>query len=165
MTEQVEQWIHTKFCVKLEKFLLETVWMIQKTTAMGNSWLAASSWQCACSYTTSHTEFFGKTSNHPGDSAPLQPRFGALRLLAFPKTKNHLWKGRDFRPSMRFRKIWWGSWWQLGELCEVPRCLLWRRLRHHCPMYNVLDIYIYIIIYIILCKKETKETQLGIILS
>ena len=32
-------------------------------------------------------EFFGETSNYPGDSVPLQPRFGALRLLAFPKTK------------------------------------------------------------------------------
>ena len=30
---------------------------------------------------------WGKSSNHPGDSNPLQPRFGALRLLAFPKTK------------------------------------------------------------------------------
>ena len=28
---------------------------------------------------------FGKTSNHPGDSAPLQPRFGTLLFLAFPK--------------------------------------------------------------------------------
>ena len=32
-------------------------------------------------------EFFGKTSNHPGDSAPLQPRFGALQLLALLKKK------------------------------------------------------------------------------
>ena len=31
--------------------------------------------------------FFGKTSNHPDDSAPLQPRFGALQVLVFPKTK------------------------------------------------------------------------------
>ena len=31
--------------------------------------------------------FFGETSNLPGDSASLQPRFGALWLLAFPKTK------------------------------------------------------------------------------
>ena len=23
---------------------------------------------------------------------------------------------------MRFRKMQWGSWWQLEELCEVPRC-------------------------------------------
>ena len=53
----------------------------------------------------SHAEFFGETSNHPGDSAPVQPRFGTLGLLAFPKTKI-TWKGRDFRPLMRFWKIW-----------------------------------------------------------
>ena len=53
---------------------------------MGNWWLTALSWQGACSCIGSHT-VFGETSNHPGDSAPLQPRFGALWLLAFPKTK------------------------------------------------------------------------------
>ena len=31
--------------------------------------------------------FFGKESHHPGLSAPLQPRFGSLRHLAFPKAK------------------------------------------------------------------------------
>jgi hypothetical protein len=30
---------------------------------------------------------FGKASHHPALSAPLQPRFGSLRLLAFPKAK------------------------------------------------------------------------------
>ena len=35
----------------------------------------------------SPAEFSGETSNHPVDSAALQPRFGALWLLAFPKTK------------------------------------------------------------------------------
>ena len=30
---------------------------------------------------------FGETSNHQCDSAPLQPRFGTLRILAFPKPK------------------------------------------------------------------------------
>ena len=55
---------------------------------MDNWWLAASSWlQCTCSRITSHAEFFGETANHPGDSAPLEPRFGTLQLLAFPKTK------------------------------------------------------------------------------
>ena len=61
--------------------------MIQKATAMAIWGLAASSPQCACSCITSRAEIFGKTSNHPGDSVPLQLRFGALRLLAFPKTK------------------------------------------------------------------------------
>ena len=32
-------------------------------------------------------QFFGETPNHPGDLVPLQPIFGALWLLAFPKTK------------------------------------------------------------------------------
>ena len=61
--------------------------MIQKSAATSNWWLAASSWQHAHSCIMSHEEFFSKISNHPGDSGPLQPRFGTLRFLAFPKTK------------------------------------------------------------------------------
>ena len=49
-------------------------------------WLAASSWQWTHSYIPSHADFW-ETSNHPGDSAPLQLKFGALWLLAFPKIK------------------------------------------------------------------------------
>jgi len=30
---------------------------------------------------------YGKASHHPGLSAPLQSRFGSLRLLTFPKAK------------------------------------------------------------------------------
>ena len=93
MTERVEQRIHIKFCIKLEHSSTETIWMTQKAAAMGNWWLAASSWQCACSCITS-------LADHPGDSAPLHPRFGTLWLLAFPKSKitfereeisDHLW--------------------------------------------------------------------------
>ena len=133
MTERVEQWICIEFCIKFEHSSAETIWMIQKAAAMDNWWLAASSKQCACSCITSHAEFFGKISNHSGDSVPLQLTFGALRLLAFPKTKI-TFEREDFRPSMGLRKIWQGNWWWLGELYEVPRCLLWR---YHCPMYNV----------------------------
>ena len=35
----------------------------------------------------SHEESFHETANHPGGSAPLQPRFGTSQLLAFLKTK------------------------------------------------------------------------------
>ena len=87
MTEWVEQWICIKFCVKLEHSSSETIQMIEKAAAMGNWWLAASSGQLACICIMSCTEFFGETSNQTGDSAPLQPRFRALWLLAFPKTK------------------------------------------------------------------------------
>ena len=87
MTEWVEQWIYIKFCLKLEHSSLKTIWKTQKAAAMGNWWLAASSPQHVHSCITSRAEFFGETSNHPGDSAPLQRRFGALGLLAFTKTK------------------------------------------------------------------------------
>ena len=87
MTERVEQWMCSKFCVKVEHSSMKTIWMIQKASAMGNWWLAASSQQCVCSCIMSPAEFFSKTSNYPGDLAPLQPRFGTLRLLDFPNTK------------------------------------------------------------------------------
>ena len=55
---------------------------------MGNWWWAASSDNTpAPASHLMHSFFFCKTSNHPGDSAPLQPRFRALWLLAFLKTK------------------------------------------------------------------------------
>ena len=61
--------------------------MIQKAAAMGNWWLAASSWQYTYSHISSLAEFFGEISCHPSDSTLLLPRFHTLWLLAFPKTK------------------------------------------------------------------------------
>ena len=60
--------------------------MTQKPTAMGNWWLAASSQQHT-HYASRLVQFFGETSNHPVDSALLQPTFGALWFLVFPQTK------------------------------------------------------------------------------
>ena len=48
---------------------------------------SASSRQCACPFYSSPAGFFGTSSNHPGLSAPKQPRFGSLQLLTFPKYK------------------------------------------------------------------------------
>ena len=86
MTERVEQRICIKFWVKLEHFSIETIHMVQKAAAMGNWWVAASSQQHTRSWITSHADFFLWNIKSPNDSAPLQPRFGTLRLLAFPKT-------------------------------------------------------------------------------
>ena len=49
--------------------------------------MAGSSWQHAHTCITSHAAVFGETSNHLDILAPLQLRFGTLRLLAFPETK------------------------------------------------------------------------------
>ena len=87
MTEWVKQQFCIKFCIKLEHSSTETIRMIQKAAAMDNWWWAASSQQCARSCITCHAKFFGKTSNHPGKSAPLQPRLGTLQFFALPKTE------------------------------------------------------------------------------
>ena len=111
MSEWVEQRVYMKLCIMLEHSSVETIQMIQKASAMCNWWLAASSQQCAHSCITSCAEF-GKTSNHPDDSALLQPRYGALWLQASPKTKI-TFERKEISLLMRFRKIQWGSWWQL----------------------------------------------------
>ena len=53
--------------------------------------MATGDWQLHLDNVPAHAshllQFFGETSNHPGDSATRYPRFGALRLLVFPKTK------------------------------------------------------------------------------
>ena len=95
MTEWIEQQIYIKFCIKLELFFAETIW-IQMATGMDKWWFTASSQKHVHSCITSGAEFFEEMSNHPGDSVPLWPRFGVLRLWLFPKLTS-LWKGRDFR--------------------------------------------------------------------
>ena len=100
MTEQIEPWIYIKLCIKLGHSSGETIQMIQKATAMGN-------WSCI----TSRAEFFGKTSNDPGDSASIQPRFGALWLWTFPKTKLTFEREDISDCQWELRKILWGSWW------------------------------------------------------
>ena len=133
MTEWVEQRICIKFCIKPEHSSTETIRMLQKATAMGNWWLAASSRQHACSCIMSGAEIFHETSNHPGDSAPLQSRFGTLWLLAFPKIKitfereeisDHQWDSRKYD----------GADWQN---CVKSQGTYQRGLRCHCPMYKV----------------------------
>ena len=120
MTEQIEQQIWTKFCVKLEHSSMETIQMIQKATAMGNWWLAASSQQCSCSCITSCAEFFGKTSNHPGSSVLLQPIFCALWLLLFPKLKSPL-KGKRFHTVDEIKENTMGQLMATGRTVWGPK--------------------------------------------
>ena len=88
MTKWVEQQICIKFFIKLECSSVETIWMIQKSAAMGNLWLAASSSQCAAHASSLIHSFLAKHQiTQVTQHCPLQPRFGALRFLAFPKTE------------------------------------------------------------------------------
>ena len=89
MTEQVEQRLCIKFCVKLECSSMETI--CNESEDCGYGQLVIGSLVIDQDNAPTHAshllQFFRETSNHPSDSAPLQPTFGALRLLAFPKTK------------------------------------------------------------------------------
>ena len=75
---------------------METIQMIQEGTAMGNWWLAASSWLRAHSCVTSRAECFGETSNHTGDSAPHNHNLASCNFWLFPKLKSPL-KGKRFQ--------------------------------------------------------------------
>ena len=129
MTEWAEQQICIKFCVKLEHSSVENIQIIQKAAAMGNWWLAASSQYPA--HASCLLQFFYKTLNHPGESTPLQPRFGALWLLLFPKLSSPL-KGKRFRPLLRFRKILQGNWWRFPTKDFAECFKQWKRSWENC---------------------------------
>ena len=99
MTEWVEQQICIQFCIELEHSSVETIYMIQKAIATGD-WQLQYDNMLTCE---SHLmqSFLVKHQITQMTQPPLQPRFGALQLLAFPKTKitfareeisDHWWK-------------------------------------------------------------------------
>ena len=120
MTEWVEQWICSKVCIKLEHSSKETIWMIQKDVAMGNWWLAASSWQCACSCITSGAVFWQNTIIIQVTQRPLQPRCGTLWFLAFPKTKI-TFKGKRFQTSYEIKENTMGQQTEIGRTVWGPQ--------------------------------------------
>ena len=87
--------------------------MTQKATAV-----AAGDWQfhsntptCASCLMQSFLAKHQTQVTQPLYSRDLSPS----KFWLFPKLRSSL-KGKRFQ-TMKFRKIWWGSWWQLGELC------------------------------------------------
>ena len=108
MTEWVKQLICIKFCIKLEYSSMENIWMIQKAAAIGNWWLAASTRQHAYSCITSCEEFFGETSNHPGDYS------------LFPKLKSPF-KGKRFQISDKIQENTIGQLMAIGRAMWSPK--------------------------------------------
>ena len=90
---------------------------------------------CLLRYHVSCRDFCA-TSNHSGDSTPVEPRFGTLWLLAFPKTKftfereeisDHQWDSGKYdgaadgswENSVRSRRIFFEGDWGIIVLCTM----------------------------------------------
>ena len=111
----VEQQICIKFCIKFEHSSVET---IQMATAMGNWWLAALS-QHARSCIRFCVEFFGETSNHPGDSAPYSQDLASCDFWLFPKLKSRL-KGKRFQTIDEIKENTAGQLMAIGRTVWGP---------------------------------------------
>ena len=120
MTEQVEQQICIRFCIKLEHSSVETALMIQKARAMGSWWLAASSRQHTCSRITSRAEIFGKTSHHPSDSGPHCPDLVPCDFWLFPKLKSSM-KGKRFQTISDIQENMMGQLMANGRTVWCPK--------------------------------------------
>ena len=86
MAEWLEQWICNKFCIKVEHYSRNYYY---DSEGCSYEKLVIGSFIMTAHSLIHHirVQFFSKTSNYPGDSAPLQPRFGAVWPLALPQTK------------------------------------------------------------------------------
>ena len=80
---------------------------------------------------------FGKTPNHPGDSATHHSSdLVPCDFWLFPKLKSPL-KGNRFQIINEIQENTTGQLTEIGRTVWGPSDLLWRGLRGHCPMYNV----------------------------
>ena len=127
--------LHQILC-KLDHSSAEIIQMIQKAITMGNWWLAASSQQCACSCIISLQSFLVKHQITQVAHPLLQPRFGTLGLLAFPKTKitferdgisDYWWDSRkyegaangDWENCVRLQGAYFEGDWGIIVLCTM----------------------------------------------
>ena len=122
ITEQVEQQICIRFCVKLEHSSAETIQMIQKATAMGNWWLAASSRQRTHSCITSHLlqSFFMKHQITQMTQCPCSPDLAPCNFWLFPKLKSPL-KGKSFPTFDEIQENTMGQLMAIGRTVWGPK--------------------------------------------
>ena len=88
----------------------------------------------------SSAAFFGKTSNRPGDSAPLQPRFSTCNFSLFPKLNLPL-KGKRFQIIDEIQGNTTGQLTETGRAVRGPRGPLGRGLRRHRPVCSVSCVF------------------------
>ena len=117
MTEWVEQKLCNKFCAKLDHSSVETIWMIQKAAAMGNWWLAASSWQHAHSCISCRV--FWQNIKLPRLLSP-RTDLAPQNFWVFPKLKSPL-KGKRVQTINDIQENMIGQWVVIGGTVWGPK--------------------------------------------
>ena len=115
MTKWVEQWICIRFCIKLQKlcgwFRRLQLW-------------ATGDWQLHHNHASAHVsrllQFFGKTSSHPGNSAPYSPDVAPCDFWLFPKLKSPL-KGKRFQTINEIQENVKGQVMAMGRTVWGPK--------------------------------------------
>ena len=83
----------------------------------------------------------GETSSPTWLNTQYSPDLVPCDFWPFLKLKSPM-KGKRCKTISEIQENTMGQLMVTGrELCEVPRCLLWRGLRCHCPVYNVSCIF------------------------
>ena len=119
MTEQIEQEVCIKFYIKLEHSSVETIQIIQKSSAVGNWWLAASS-QHIHSCITSGAEFLAKHQITQVTQPLYSPDLAPSDFWLFPKLKSPL-KGKRFQIIDEIQKNMMGQFISIGRTVWGPK--------------------------------------------
>ena len=121
MPERVEQWICIRFCIKLEHFPCRNY-----SDDSGRSFgqLVISSFFTTVRLLMHHaqgrSECFGKTANHPGDSAPNSPDLAPCDFRLFLKLKSPL-KGKRFQTNHEIQECMMGHLMVIGRTVWGPK--------------------------------------------
>ena len=138
ITEQGEQWI----CIKFSLSLNIPLWKVVRWFRRLQLW-ATRDWQLHHDNTPIHASrlmqsFLVKRQITQVTQPLYSPDLAPCDFWLLPKLKSPL-KGKRLQTIDVIQENKTGQLIAIRELCEVPRCLLWRALRHHCPMYIVVS--------------------------
>ena len=122
MTEQVEQWMCIKFCVKLEHCSMETIWMIPKSTAMSNWWLVTSSQNAAGHASCLVQRFLVKHQITQVTQSSYSSDLSPCNFWLYSKLKSPL-KGKRFQTIDEIQENTTGQLMEIGRTVWCPKVL------------------------------------------
>ena len=119
-TEQVEQWICFRLCIKLAHSSTETIRVIQKATAMGNWWLTALSRHAPVHVSHLLQSFLVKHQITQATQPLHSPDLAPHDFWLFPKLKSPL-KGNRFQAVDEIQENTKGQLMAIGRTLWGPK--------------------------------------------